>query len=67
MLEPFVLEKLGTSELVVNAVVVSSQLLLLPLAMYSRMKWLVTAALTSLVAIHLSFIPLDFLHRHGVW
>ena len=67
MLEPFVLEKLSASELVVNSVVGSSQLALLSLAMFARRKWIVIAALAALVAIHLSFIPLDYLHRHGIW
>lgn len=67
MLEPFVIEKLSASELVVNTLVGSSQLMLLLLAMFARRKWMVVAALAALVAIHLSFIPLDYLHRHGVW
>jgi hypothetical protein len=67
MLEPFVLEKLSGSEMAVNLIVEASQLLLLLLAILARPKGIVTGALAGLVAIHLSFIPLDYLHRHGVW
>src|SRR5689334_18469298 len=57
MVEPYVLEKLTASEFIVNSAVISSQLIMLLLAMFARKRWLVTIALAVLVAVHLSFIP----------
>jgi hypothetical protein len=55
------------SEQVVNAVVTGSQVGLILLAIFPRKHWIVTSALATLIAVHLSFIPLEILHRHGVW
>jgi len=55
------------NEQLVNAVVEAMFFGLLLLAMFARKQWIVTAALAVLVAVHLSFVPLDYLHRHGVW
>lgn len=55
------------SETIVTVVVQLSLVTSLLLAMFARTKWIVTAALVILVAVHLSFIPLDYLHRQGVW
>ena len=67
MLEPYVVERLTTSELVVNSVVIACQVLMLLLAMFANRRWPVTVALAGLVGLHLTFIPLDYLHRQGVW
>ena len=55
------------NEQLVNAVVEAMFFGLLLLAMFARKQWIVTAALAVLVAVHLSFVPLDYLHRHGAW
>lgn len=54
-------------EQLVNAVVIGMFVGLLGLAMFARKQWVVTAALATLVIVHLSFAPLDYLHRQGVW
>lgn len=66
-LSDYLVGEMTFSETVVNLVVISSLVASLLLAMFSRTKWMVTAALAILVAVHLSFIPLDYLHRQGVW
>jgi hypothetical protein len=55
------------NEQMLNAVVVIMFVGLLGLAMFAQKQWIVTAALATLVVVHLSFVPLDYLHRHGVW
>ena len=67
MLSDYVLGENTVSETVVFSVVVSLQAGLLLLAIFSRKYWIVWAALALLIAVHLSFIPLEILHRHGVW
>lgn len=37
------------------------------LATIARTRWIVTTALAGLIGLNLSFIPLEILHRHGVW
>jgi len=55
------------SEMIVNSVVIALQLGSLLIAIFARKHRTVLAALGLLIAIHLSFIPLEILHRHGVW
>ena len=58
----------GTSnELIVHSVVVALTISLLLLATFANKISIVTASLAILIAIHLSFIPLDYLHRQGIW
>ena len=51
----------------VNGVANALFVTLLLLAMFAKREWMVTAALTILVVMHLSFVPLDHLHRNGIW
>lgn len=51
----------------VNGVVNSLFVALLLLAMFAKRERIVTAALAILVTIHLLFVPLDYLHRNGIW
>jgi hypothetical protein len=37
------------------------------LAIFAVKRSVVMTALALLIVLHLSFIPLDVLHRHGVW
>jgi len=67
MLPDYFFWKTTTSELVVNSVVIALQIGSLLLAIFARRKAIVLAALGLLIAIHLSFIPLEILHRQGVW
>jgi len=55
------------SELIVSSAVTGVQVSLLLLAILARKQWVVFTALAILIAVHLSFIPLEILHRHGVW
>jgi hypothetical protein len=66
-LSPYFVERLTFSETVVTTVVVVLQVGLALLAMLARKQWMVAMALAALVALHLSFVPLDYLHRHHVW
>ena len=67
MLPDYFFWKTTASELVVNSVVIALQIGSLLLAIFARRKAIVLAALGLLIAIHLSFIPLEILHRQGVW
>lgn len=67
MLPDFFLWETTTSEMIVNSVVVALQLSSLLVAIFARKYVVVFAALGLLIAIHLSFIPLEILHRHGIW
>ena len=67
ILADLVAAKLTVSERVVNSVVWVLETGSLLLAIFARKYWIVAAALALLIAIHLSFIPLEILHRHGVW
>ena len=67
MLPDYFFWKTTTSELVVNSVVIALQIGSLLLAIFARRKAIVLAALGLLIAIHLSFVPLEILHRQGVW
>jgi hypothetical protein len=67
MLPDYFFWKTTTSELVVNSVVIALQIGSLLLAIFAWRKKIVLAALGLLIAIHLSFIPLEILHRQGVW
>ena len=66
-LSAFLIERMTPSETVVNAVVVALQVSLPLLAMFARRQWVVTTPLTGLVSLHLSFIPLEYLHRYQLW
>jgi len=66
-LETYFFERLSFSEAIVNWSAVGGLVGLVLVAMFARKHWLVAGALAALVAVHLSFIPLEYLHRHGVW
>lgn len=67
MLPDYVLWTATASEMAVNTVVVGLQLSSLLVAIFARKHTVVLTALGFLIAIHLSFIPLEYLHRHGIW
>lgn len=67
MLPDYFIWETTTSEMIVNSVVVALQISSLLLAILARKHAVVLTALVLLIAIHLSFIPLEMLHRHGVW
>lgn len=67
MLADFVFAVMTVSEMVVSTVIACLQIGLLLLAIFARKYWIVATALAMLVAIHLSFIPLEILHRYGYW
>ena len=67
MLPDYLVWKATASEMAVNSVVVVLQLGSLLLAIFARKHAIVLAALGLLIAIHLSFIPLEYLHRQGIW
>ena len=66
-LPDFFLAKLTVSEMVVSSVIVALQIALLLLAICSRKYWIVWIALAMLITVHLSFIPLEILHRYETW
>lgn len=55
------------SELIVNSIVTVLSASMMLLAVLANKRWAVIAALGTLIVVHLSFIPLEFLHRQGVW
>ena len=55
------------SELVVNISVMVVNASMMLLAVLANKRWIVILALGTLIAVHLSFIPLQYLHRQGVW
>jgi hypothetical protein len=55
------------SEFIVNTAVVCLNMTSLLTAIIARRYWVVFGALGLLIAVHLSFIPLEILHRHGIW
>src|SRR5207253_10520572 len=68
----FVLPDVLFGEWTVSAVLVSSgisalQLGSLLVAIFARKYWIVLTALGTLIAVHLSFIPLEILHRYAIW
>ena len=67
MLTDFIVGEMTVSETVVSSVIVVLLAGLLLLAIFARKYWTVAAALALLIAVHLSFIPLEILHRHGFW
>lgn len=67
MLSTYILWDLTLSEMIVDLVVVTLLVDMMLLAMIGTKRWTVTVALAILVAVHLSFIPLEYLKREGVW
>lgn len=67
MVPDFTLGKLTASETVVSLVIISLQIIFWVLAIFPRKYGIVFTALAMLIALHLSFIPLEILHRYGVW
>lgn len=67
MLSDYIVGGFTASELVVNSAIVGLQFGLLLLAIVARKYRIVSTALALLIVVHLSFIPLEILHRHGVW
>jgi hypothetical protein len=67
MLADLLVGEITASEIVVNSVVVALEVSSLLLAIFARKYWIVATALALLIAVHLSFIPLEILHRHRVW
>lgn len=67
MLSTYIVRDLTFSELMVDLVVVCLLVGMMFLAMFAGKRRTVTAALAILIAVHLSFIPLEYLHRQGVW
>lgn len=67
MLSTYIVWDPTFSETVVDLTVVALLISMMLLAMFAGKRWAVTTALAILIAVHLSFIPLEYLHRHGVW
>lgn len=67
MLVDYVIGEMTVSETIVSSIVIALTTGVLLLAIFARQYRVVFAALAMLIAIHLSFIPLEILHRHGVW
>lgn len=67
ILPDYILWKSTVSEMVVSSTVTIIQLASMLAAIFARKYWIVATALAVLIAVHLSFIPLEILHRHGVW
>ena len=67
MISTYIVEELTFSELIVNSAITALLVGMMLLATFARRRVIVTAALASLIAIHLSFIPLQYLHRSGIW
>ena len=67
MLSTYIVLDLTLSEMIVDLTVVTLLVSMMLLAMFARTRWKVTAALAILIAVHLSFIPLEYLKRQGVW
>jgi hypothetical protein len=67
MLPDFTLGKLTSTEMTVDLVVIGLQIILWILAIFPRRYGIVFTALAMLVTLHLSFIPLEILHRYGMW
>ena len=67
MASTYIVRDLTVSETMVDLTVVALLVSMMLLAMFARRKWIVTTALAILVAVHLSFIPLEYLKRQGVW
>jgi hypothetical protein len=67
MLPDYFLGRMTISEALVSSVVNVLLIGFLLLAMLARKYWIVSTALALLIVVHLSFIPLEILHRHGVW
>jgi hypothetical protein len=63
----YLLGQSTVSELIVSSVIIGSQIILWLLAIIPRRFGIVATALAMLITVHLSFIPLEILHRHGVW
>lgn len=66
-LPDFFIAKLTVSELIVSSVITALQIAFLLVAICSRKYWIVWIALATLITVHLSFIPLEILHRYEVW
>jgi hypothetical protein len=67
MFADLVFRELTVSEVVVNVVVISLHISLWMLAIFARKYKIVSVALAMMIAVYLSYIPLEILHRHGVW
>ena len=67
MLPDFTLGQLTDSERMVSIVVVTLEISMLLLAIFARSYRVVWSAIAGLIAIHLSFIPLEVLHRYEFW
>lgn len=67
MFSTYFLWDLTLSELIVDLAVVSVLVSMMLVGMFATKRSMVTAALAVLVAVHLSFIPLEYLKRQGVW
>ena len=67
MLSTYIVRTLTVSELIVDLTVVVLNVAMMLLAMLATKQRTVTLALAALIAIHLSFVPLEYLHRHGLW
>jgi hypothetical protein len=67
MLPDYLFAQMTVSETVVSSVIAGVQIGLLLLAIFARKYWIVATALAMLIAVHLSFIPLEILHRYRFW
>lgn len=67
MLPDFFIGQMSVSETFVSSLVVGLQVGSMLVAILARRRWIVATALTMLIGVHLSFIPLEILHRHRVW
>jgi hypothetical protein len=55
------------SELFVNTIIIASNAGMMLLAIFANRRWVVVGALATLIGTHLSFVPLEYLHRQGLW
>jgi len=63
----YLIGPLTLSEVVVSIVVNGLLVSMVLTAMFGRSRRIVTTALALLVAVHLSFVPLEIMHRHSIW
>ena len=66
-LPDYFVAKLTQSELIVSSALIMWQICFLLVAILAKGYRTVWTALAMLIASHLSFIPLEILHRHGFW
>lgn len=66
-LSEYIIRDQTFSELIVNSIVITVLASMMLLAILANKRWATFFALGTLISVHLSFIPLEYLHRQGVW